>query len=55
LQEQEQLPEPLCENEQLLQEEHEDLLHEVQILNGMLDFFTSSILLFSNNIRVIDG
>jgi len=44
----------LCEHDQLLQEEHEDV-HEVQVLDVALDFFIIGIWLFNNNIRVVDG
>jgi hypothetical protein len=35
----------LCEQDQLLQEEHEDVLHEVQVLDVTLDFFFFFLLL----------
>jgi hypothetical protein len=43
----------LCEQDQLLQEEHEDVLHEVQVLDVTLDFFFFLLLLVFGFLTII--
>jgi len=43
----------LCEQDQLLQEEHEDVLHEVQVLDVSLDFFFFLLLLVFGFLTII--
>lgn len=43
----------MCEQDQLLQEEHEDVLHEVQVLDVTLDFFFFLLLLVFGFLTII--